>query len=63
VEPVLNYTELVWNKVVPVKVSVFIWRFMENRILTHDNLFKKSILNIDVQHCILDCGSDETKLC
>ncbi|GAU22483.1 hypothetical protein TSUD_296020 [Trifolium subterraneum] len=59
-EPMLNSTELVWNKVVPVKVSVFAWRFMENRIPTRDNLFKRGILNIDAQHCVLGCGFDET---
>ncbi|GAU17848.1 hypothetical protein TSUD_329740 [Trifolium subterraneum] len=59
-EPMLNSTELVWNKVVPVKVSVFAWRFMENRIPTRDNLFKRGILYIDAQHCVLGCGFDET---
>ncbi|GAU10824.1 hypothetical protein TSUD_425310, partial [Trifolium subterraneum] len=59
-EPMLNSTELVWNKVVPVKVSVFAWRFMENRIPTRDNLFKRGILNFDAQHCVLGCGFNET---
>ncbi|GAU19662.1 hypothetical protein TSUD_240100 [Trifolium subterraneum] len=59
-EPMLNSAELVCNKVVPVKVSVFAWRFMENRIPTRDNIFKRGILNIDAQHCVLGCGFDET---
>ncbi|GAU15805.1 hypothetical protein TSUD_236210 [Trifolium subterraneum] len=58
-EPLLSSTELVWNKVVPVKASVSAWCFMENRIPTSDNLIKRGILNIDAQHCVL--GSfDET---
>ncbi|GAU21297.1 hypothetical protein TSUD_287070 [Trifolium subterraneum] len=59
-EPVLNSTELVWNQVVPIKVSVVAWCFMENQIPTRDNLFKRDILNIDAQHCVLGCGCDET---
>jgi hypothetical protein len=59
VEPVLNSVELIWNKVVPVMVLVFAWRFMENQILTRDNLFKRSILNIDAQHCVLGCSSNK----
>jgi hypothetical protein len=44
---------------VSVKVSVFAWRFMENWIPALDNLFKMGILNIDAQHCVLGCGSNE----
>ncbi|KAK2413015.1 hypothetical protein P8452_73258 [Trifolium repens] len=45
---------------VPVKVSVFAWRFMENWIPARDNLFKRGILNFDAQHRVLGCGSNES---
>jgi hypothetical protein len=38
---------------------IFAWHFIENRIPTGDNLFKRGILNIDAKHCVLVCGSDE----
>ncbi|MCH86847.1 70 kDa peptidyl-prolyl isomerase, partial [Trifolium medium] len=60
VELELNSIALVWNKVATINVLVFAWRFLANRIPTRDNLFKRGILNIDAQHCVMGCGSDET---
>jgi hypothetical protein len=35
---------------------------MKKWIHTRDNLFKRGILNIDSQHCVLGCGCDRSIL-
>jgi hypothetical protein len=46
-------------KSVPLKVSIFAWGFMANRLPTKDNLFKREIVNVDSQFCTLVCGFEE----
>jgi hypothetical protein len=36
-----SHCELVWNNLVPLKVSAFAWRFMYNRLPTKYNLFDR----------------------
>ena len=49
-----------WNKQVPLKVFVFVWRLLHNRIPTKDNLIHRRIIPIDDTACIGGCGSSET---
>jgi hypothetical protein len=39
--------ELVWHKKVPLKVSVFAWRLLQNRLSTKDNLVMCGVLQVD----------------
>lgn len=34
----------VWNKLVPLKVTTFVWKLMQNRVPTKDNLIKRGTL-------------------
>ena len=34
----------IWNKEVPLKISLFVWRLLGNRLPTTDNLIKRHIL-------------------
>jgi len=52
--------EDVWQKQVPLKVSVFAWRLLRNRIPTKDNLFRRRIIPFDDTSCIVGYGSSET---
>jgi len=50
----------VWQKQVPLKVSVFVWRFLRNQLPTKDNLLCMRIIHHDDMSCIGGCGSSET---
>jgi hypothetical protein len=49
-----------WLKQVPLKVSVFVWRLLRNRLPTKDNLLRRRVLHHDDIHCIGGCGHPET---
>ncbi|CAJ2666603.1 unnamed protein product [Trifolium pratense] len=56
-----NCNALVWNKVAQVKVSMFAWHVLANRIPTRENLLiRRGILNFDAQQCVLGCGLSES---
>jgi hypothetical protein len=40
-----SHCELVWNNLVPLKVSAFAWRFMYNRLPTKYNLYDHGCLH------------------
>ena len=46
------HPESIWNKEVPFKVSIFVWRLFQNRLPTLDNLSRRHIL----QHNTTLCG-------
>jgi len=50
-----------WLKVVLLKVIVFVWRLLLNRIPIKDNLLGTTVLLIDDCHCIRGCGVVEDK--
>ena len=44
---------------VPLKVSIFVWRLGLNRIATKDNLYKRRVLTDVEQGCSANCGLTE----
>ena len=51
---------LVWHKHVPLKVSIFAWRLLWNRLPTRTNLVHRGILSGAVAGCLSGCGDIET---
>ena len=49
-----------WLKHVPLKVSVFVWCLLRNRLPTKDNLLRRRALHQDDITCVGGCGSQET---
>jgi hypothetical protein len=49
----------VWHKSVPLKVSIFAWRLLRNRLPTKDNLLSRGVLQHDDISCVGGCGSEE----
>ena len=49
----------IWNKEVSLKVSLFAWRLLRNRLPTTDNLVKRQILQPNAQLCVGGCGMME----
>ena len=51
---------LVWHKHIPLKVSIFAWRLVKNRLPTRANLVHRGILSDAVAGCLCGCGATET---
>jgi hypothetical protein len=52
--------ELIWNRHVPLKVSILAWRLLRNRLPTKANFLARGMLAHDVQLCVSGCGEVET---
>jgi len=52
--------ELVWHNQVPLKVSVFAWRLLRDRLPTKINLIDRQVLTTDMSLCVAGCGHPES---
>lgn len=43
-----------------MKVSLFVWRLLRNRLPTKNNLCKRGILHQDAQFYVVGCGQQES---
>jgi len=50
----------VWDKLVPVKVSIFVWQLLQDRIPTRANLVRRLVLQPNLNLCAAGCDSVET---
>jgi hypothetical protein len=57
--PVANQ-EVIWNKIAPLKVSLFTWRLLKNKLPSKDNLLHRGMNQLDSVLCVEDCGVAET---
>jgi len=53
-------SNLTWHKDVPLKVTVFAWRLLCERLPTKDNLLRRDIIHHDNQLCLRGCRMEET---
>ncbi|RHN46925.1 putative reverse transcriptase zinc-binding domain-containing protein [Medicago truncatula] len=53
-------SSLIWHKQVPLKVSLFAWRLLRDRLPTKANLVQRRVLDSEASLCVLDCGMSET---
>ncbi|MCH79282.1 cysteine-rich receptor-like protein kinase [Trifolium medium] len=51
---------LLWHKQVPLKVSIFAWRLLRDRLPTRVNLATRGIIDPDAQLCVSGCGGVES---
>jgi len=49
-----------WLKHIRLKVSVFVWRLLRNRLPTKDNLLRRRVLQHNDVDCVGGCGNPET---
>ncbi|GKV33735.1 hypothetical protein SLEP1_g42199 [Rubroshorea leprosula] len=54
----INY-KMIWNKMVPLKVSGFAWKATQNRIPTKDNLAKRGLRNVEDDLSCPLCGMQQ----
>jgi len=52
--PARGLFDNVWHKHVPLKVSLFAWRLLRNRLPTKDNLVRRRVLQHDVTNVLED---------
>jgi hypothetical protein len=56
----IAYKNVIWNKLVPIiKVSIFVWWLLNNRLPSKENLVCRGILTGDLAQCIGACGKEE----
>ena len=50
----------VWHRNIPVKVSLFVWRLLRNRLPSKDNLLRQNIVHANDLAYVTGCGEVET---
>jgi len=55
-----GFSYVAWLKQVSLKVSIFVWRLLRNRLPTKDNLIRRRARHHDGIFCIGGCGCSET---
>ena len=50
----------IWHKDVPLKVVLFAWRLIRDRLPTKDNLLRRGVIHFDSRLCGAGCGTNET---
>lgn len=48
-----------WHKEAPLKVNLFVWRLLQNRIPTTYNLINRRVFQPNIQFCLGGCGLQE----
>ncbi|CAJ2627924.1 unnamed protein product [Trifolium pratense] len=51
---------LIWHSQVSLKVSIFAWRLLRDRLPTRANLVTRGVLSPTVATCVLGCGAAES---
>ncbi|CAJ2630732.1 unnamed protein product [Trifolium pratense] len=51
---------LIWHPQVPLKVSIFAWRLLRDRLPTRVNLVTRGVLSSTAHSCIFGCGEAES---
>jgi hypothetical protein len=52
--------DLVWHKQVPLKVSIFAWRLMRDKLPTKTNLVRRGMIPAEDARCVAGCSQDES---
>jgi hypothetical protein len=52
--------DLIWHNQVPLKVSIFAWRLLQDKLPTKSNLVSRGKNTLDISFCTTDCGHVET---
>jgi hypothetical protein len=56
---VLRNNDLIWHKQVPLKVSIFAWRLIRDRLPTKTNLALCGVIDTEACQCVSGCGQVE----
>jgi len=53
-------TEMIWHKKVPLKVSIFVWRLLHDRLPTKSNLVNRGVISSEASLCVSGCDIIES---
>jgi hypothetical protein len=56
----LTTTSLIWHNQVPLKVFIFAWRLLHDRLPTMSNLVHRRVISSEASLCVSECGLVET---
>ncbi|GAU48725.1 hypothetical protein TSUD_406040 [Trifolium subterraneum] len=59
-DPLDGADNLIWHRQVPLKVSIFAWRLLPDRLPTRMNLANRGIITPDAQLYVAGCGEMES---
>lgn len=51
---------LIWHKKVSLKVTIYVWCLLRNRLPTKDNLLSRDVISYENQLCVGGYGMEET---
>jgi hypothetical protein len=51
--------DLIWYRQVPMKISIFVWRLLRDKLPTKINLVTRCIITSDTHFCVVGCGAIE----
>jgi hypothetical protein len=57
---VLEHKEMIWNTLISLKMSIFVWRLVQNKLPTKDNLVRRGMTHLSSLLCFGDCGNNES---
>ena len=52
--------EMIWHRQVPLKVLVFAWRLLRDRLPTKANLIHRGVISPEAGLCVSGCGTLES---
>ncbi|KAK2447954.1 hypothetical protein QL285_007262 [Trifolium repens] len=58
--PLGEVADLVWHRLVPLNVSILVWRLLHDRLPTKTNLVARGIISLEAHFCVSGCGSIES---
>ena len=58
-QPVCSIFDFIWHKHVSLKVSIFAWRLLRDRLPTKANLAKRGIITTIDRFCVAGCGHED----
>jgi hypothetical protein len=56
----MKHKQGLWDKDVPLKVVLFVWRLFRDRLPSKDNFYRRQVIDIEAQSCVGGCGEVET---
>jgi hypothetical protein len=58
--PLTVVEDFIWHKQVSLKVSIFAWRLLRDRLPTKANLVTRGIITKEANFCVSGCGAVES---
>jgi len=59
--PLVDVTgDLIWHRMVPLKISILAWRLLRDKLPTKNNLVRRGIIQVEAARCVVGCGNDES---